>query len=275
MRPGRFVWPGKKALLPVLGGLAGLGIVVAVVAIVLQIRERDRRMATERELVMALAENEDLTAQRDALQQAKAELEEELSLAQGELLKVTGELEEAKAAQQALTKALEDRQNEIDRLTKDLEQSRTTREQLAQDLGELRSQRVGLQQRVDDLETAKAELERKVLELADQSTVELEKVVVGDDEGSMTETFRSDYLTPVSLTTGGQIVVVNREYDFVVMNLGKNHGLLMGQEFQVLRGTEVIGGVKVEKVYDELSAASVLPGTDPDLLQEGDGVRAL
>ena len=84
---------------------------------------------------------------------------------------------------------------------------------------------------------------------------------------------------PVATTSkasaDGQVVVVNREYDFIVMNLGKNHGLSVGQEFQIVRGAEVLGKVKVEKVYDELSAATILPESQKDRIREGDTVKAL
>ena len=86
-------------------------------------------------------------------------------------------------------------------------------------------------------------------------------------------------VTPISLTQGGvlegQVIVVNREYDFIVMNIGKNHGLAVGQEFQIVRGSQVLGKVKVEKIYNELSAAAILPESNKALIREGDAVKAL
>ena len=73
----------------------------------------------------------------------------------------------------------------------------------------------------------------------------------------------------------GQVVVINREYDFIVMNMGKNQGLAIGQQFKIVRGGEVLGTVKVEKVYDELSAAAILPESKKDAISEGDAVVAL
>jgi hypothetical protein len=37
----------------------------------------------------------------------------------------------------------------------------------------------------------------------------------------------------------------------------------------------VLGRVKVEKIYDELSAAAILPDSRKDTIREGDAVRAL
>ncbi len=78
-----------------------------------------------------------------------------------------------------------------------------------------------------------------------------------------------------SASLQGQVIVVNREYDFVVVNMGSNQGLALGQEFQVVRGDQVLGRVKVEKVYDELSAAAILPNSNKDAIREGDAVRPI
>jgi hypothetical protein len=125
---------------------------------------------------------------------------------------------------------------------------------------------------------AKTELESKVMELSNQPTVELEKVLV-PGAGATPAPVDGATAMPVaalgSMPSAGQVVVVNREYDFIVMNLGKNHGLSIGQEFQVVRGSEVLGRVKVEKVYDELAAAAILPESQKDNIREGDTVRAL
>ncbi len=81
---------------------------------------------------------------------------------------------------------------------------------------------------------------------------------------------------PVSASIqDGQVVVINREYDFIVMNLGKNDGLSIGQEFKIVRDNEVIGRVRVEKVYDELSAAALLPNSQKNSIREGDLVTSL
>ena len=178
-------------------------------------------------------------------------------------------------AQQKLSHDVEDRQHEVGRLTKELEQLRQDHQQAATRVSGLEAERDAAKQQLAELQKAKAELESKVLELSERPTVELEKVSVnsgGPASGGAVA-------LPVSASSGGatqgQVVVINREYDFIVMNLGKNHGLSIGQEFQVVRGSEVLGKVKVEKVYDELSAAAILPDSKKDAIREGDAVRAL
>ena len=268
--------PAGKMIVSLLGLLTALSMAVAGAAIWLQLQEREKRQAKERELLLTLAERDELKGQLDQAQQAKARTEEELGRVRKELAGTQDKLSEATAAQEALSRAVEDRQKEIDRLSKDLTQSRSERETLASQLKDLTSERDEVQQRLADLEKAKGELESKVTELSQQPTVELDKVVVGSTQGGGgTPSAVSPASVGAAAVTDGQVVVVNREYDFIVMNLGKKQGLSIGQEFQVVRGTEVLGKVKVEKIYDELSAAAILPESRKDSIREGDTVKAL
>jgi len=249
-----------------LGVLAALAMGVAAVAIVLQIQEREKRMARERELQLALAENDDLKGRLEEAQENRSRAEGQLAGARKELTQAREELAQAITAQETLSRSIEDREKEIARLTKDLEQASVESKRMAD---QLKTER----QKLADLEQAREELEAKVMELSGQPTVELDKVLVtGEPAGA-------GLVMPVSTTVpavaDGQVVVINREFDFIVMNLGRNHGLSVGQEFQIVRGNEVLGRVKVEKVYDELSAAALLPDARKDSIREGDVVKAL
>jgi len=267
-----------KTLVPLLGVLAILSMGVAAVAIVLQMQEREKRQAKERELHLALAENDDLKARLDELEQAKTRVEEELTRARQELVQSQDELTKAVEARETLARSLEDREQEIGRLTKDVEQVRNDAKQAATQLNELQAERETMRQQVTDLERAKGELESKIMELSERPTVELDKVVVSSDPFAMAQPPPIGAGMPGGASAGpleGQVVVINREYDFIVMNLGKNQGLSVGQEFQIVRGDQVLGRAKVEKVYDELSAAGLLPESKKNEIREGDSVRAL
>ena len=276
-----------KMLVPLLSVLAALAMGVAAVAIYLQMQEREKRIARERELQLTLAENDSLKTHLQETEQAKAKTEEELGRAKKDLGQAKEELVKAVEAQEQLTKSIEDREREINRLTKDMAQAKDRTEQIASQLSGVQRERDDVKRQISDLERAKNQLESKVLELssaqqqqtAAQPTVELDKVFVTNTPQPIIGTPASGTILPVTASSGsdsdGQVVVVNREYDFVVMNLGKNHGLSIGQEFQIVRGAQVLGRVKVEKVYDELSAAAILPDSQKNNIREGDAVRAL
>ncbi len=257
---------GKVAVI-VLGIFTLLSIAGAGVAVFFQMQERAVRLAREKELRTVKAENTKLQDQLAEVTTIKEQLEGELTLAHADLQQTVERLAEEQQAKDELAKAVEGRQQEVDRLSKDLEQVRTERTQLTQRIAQLTEQQKTLQAQFNQTEAAKTELEEKVLELSQtQPTVELETVVVTDSGAA------GALASPGG--TAGQVVVVNREYDFVVMNLGKNHGLALGQEFQVVRDNQILGRVKVEKIYDELSAAAILPQSKKESIREGDSVRA-
>ena len=260
------------ALVVVLGVLAVISTGVAAVAVVLQIQEREHRQAKERELQLVLSELDELKGRLDALQQAKAQVEEELTQARTELTASQEALAKAVEAQETLSRSVEGREREISRLKTDLEQATDTQKDLSAQLAQLQTERDEIKQRLLGLEQAKGELESQVSALSTgEPTVELDKVrVTSEGEG----TGPSAAAAPGG-SENGQIIVVNRDYDFVVMNLGKNQGLSIGQEFQIVRGEVVLGKVKVEKVYEELSAAAILPESDKSSIREGDAVKAL
>ena len=268
-----------KSLVPLLGVLAALAMGVAAVAIYLQMQEREKRFAKERALQLALAENDDLKARMEEVQQARAKVEEDLARTRKDLTQSQEELAKATKAQEALSRTVEDREHEIGDLRKHVEEARTESQQTAKQVSQLEAERNALKQQLADFERAKGELEAKLAEHS-QPTVELEKVLVTGDQAAAAGA-SSPSPAPMSPSQpsrsplDGQVVVINREYDFIVMNLGKNQGLSVGQEFQVVRDNQVLGKVKVEKVYDELSAAAILPDSQKNNIREGDAVRAL
>ena len=264
-----------KMLVPLLGILAFLAMAVAAVAIVLQMQEREKRITKEQELRLALAENDDLKGRLEDIQQAKAKVEDDLARLRKEYAESQEKLVQAVQAKETLSRSIEDREKEIGRLTKDLEDARAKQKEVAAQLSELQTERDAVKRHLADLEQAKGELESKVMELSQGPAVELDKVLVTGDQAQGARSPAVGAVTTVSAGPQGQVMVVNREYDFIVMNLGKNHGLSVGQEFQIVRGNEVLGKVKVEKVYDELSAAAILPESHKDSMREGDTVRAL
>lgn len=255
----------------VLGGLVALALVGAGAAGIALQQERNLRTAAERQLALVKADVEQLQRQIGDVRAANLALETELSRTQAQAEEVAQQLTQERQAKELLAKSVDERQREIDRVGKDVEQLRIERQKLLDQLAQLNKEQEQWRGQLAELEQSKAELETKVLELSGQPTVELDKVVVNSGEAAAV----SAPITPSASNREGQVIVVNREYDFIVMNLGKNHGLEIGQEFQIVRGTEVLGWVKVEKIYDELAAAAILPQSKKDQIREGDVVKAL
>lgn len=83
--------------------------------------------------------------------------------------------------------------------------------------------------------------------------VQLEKIVVAPN------TQEPPAALSASAPLEGKVLVVNREYDFIVINLGQKDGVNLGDTFDVLRKDKSLGEAKVEEVRDTMSVAT--PGT--------------
>ena len=267
-RPRNPSWVAK-AVPRVLGVIAVIASALAIVAFSLRRQEHALRLAVEEELLAVTSERDELGRRLEQLRQAQERIEATLATVRGQLSQTTEELTVVRQAKEELGRQVEQRRTDIERLTNELQTLQSERDSLVVDATQWRDRHEALRARVGELEQAKAQLEARVTELTRRPMVELDKVVVSET-GTMAQPAGAE---PTSQE--GHVIVVNREYDFVVMSLGRNHGLEIGQEFQIVRDNEVLGRVKVEKVYDELSAAAILPESKKDSIREGDSVAAL
>ncbi len=157
---------------------------------------------------------------------------------------VEGELASEKEKSLTLKKELDDKEQQIkttlDRLEREITARKKAEAQLMITLKE------------------KENLEVKVKNLKEAPTIELEKIVI----------------KPGSVITG-KITMVNKEYAFVVVNLGTQHNLKAGDILSVYRNDEFIGKVQIERAEEKMSAAAVLPDWQNVEFKEDDIVKAI
>ena len=82
----------------------------------------------------------------------------------------------------------------------------------------------------------------------------------------------NDEPVPLPPGTKGAVVAVDPKWNFVVLNLGRDKGMLERGELLVHRDSKYIGKVRIAEVLDSRSIANVMPGTTLDEVQEGDQV---
>lgn len=73
--------------------------------------------------------------------------------------------------------------------------------------------------------------------------------------------------------TGSKILTVNRKFNFVVINLGLQDGLKMGDKLKVVKQGKDSATLQVEKLYDKFSAATILEENSQGHVAEGDEVQ--
>ena len=65
---------------------------------------------------------------------------------------------------------------------------------------------------------------------------------------------------------------VDPKWNFVVLNIGKDKGLLERGILMVHRDSKYLGKVRIAEVQETRAIANVIPGTTVDEIQEGDQV---
>lgn len=105
---------------------------------------------------------------------------------------------------------------------------------------------------------AKNDLEEKIGNLSEVSkTVELESIVV----------------TKPAYGLIGRVIGVNKEHSFVLVDLGREDNLEMGNVLSIYRNDEFIGKIQAERVEKDFCAATILPEWRDTEFKENDVVK--
>ena len=170
---------------------------------------------------------------------------------------LTMDLEQEKSGRQ-------DAESKLEQSRADLEQQKTSRADLEEKLSSIQDEGKKIRAQIKDLEKQKSDLELKIKDLESANKIELGKVVVNSDTQGKSDLPAT--LPAPSVKTGkagdeksdlleGKVLVVNKEFNFIVFNLGNKDRIQVGDEFGVYHENKLSGTVKVEKVHDSMSAA--------------------
>jgi len=143
---------------------------------------------------------------------------------------------------------------------------RQEREILAKRLSELDNV---LQERVDQIIEVKNDLksartEARKVSTRDSRVVQLQPIVVKATDG-----MPSRSAAPVA----GQVLAINDENNFVIIDVGEQDGLSVGQTVSVIRDSAKIGTLEIIQVRREISAADIKNINAGVVFRIGDSVR--
>jgi len=166
--------------------------------------------------------------------------------------------------------------NKLEQFKADLEQQKSLRQDLENRLKTAQDEGKQVKEQIKIIQKQKSELEDKIKNMeGGPSGVELGKVVVGEPviidntaqgklkeanakiNAAVTDSARTNQKTQ-AVSSGileGKVMIVNKEFNFAVINLGSKDKVEVGDEFRVSRDGKYIGDLKVEKVHDSMSAA--------------------
>lgn len=222
----------------------------------------DRQQATEKRLEDAKKTASELTLK---LQEASSKVDT-----------LTKELSQGKAA---FTEA----SNKLEQFKSDLAQQKTLRQDLENKLKETQDEGKQIKEQLKIVQQQKVELEEKFKNMeAGSGGVELGKVVVNSGVPIVDNTAKGKSKAKAAkqkiaapavnpAVPDSKIMIVNKEFNFAVINLGSRDGVSVGDEFSITREGKYIGDLKVEKVHDSMSAAGFIPELK-DLIKENDKI---
>jgi septal ring factor EnvC (AmiA/AmiB activator) len=167
------------------------------------------------------------------------------------------------------TKAtLEQTQAEVAQLNDKLAAKETELAQANAKITEVEQQVAGLKTQIEDLNTQIAKVEEEKRGLKDD--LESEKQRALDLEG---ELFIAQGKTrKMRLGTSGSVLVVNKDWNFVVVDVGSNRGGQVSGELLVHRDDKLIGKVRITSMTKELALAEIIDEWQAVPFKEGDKV---
>ncbi len=176
--------------------------------------------------------------------------------------------------------------SQVDQLTTELKKQETAKSDLESRLNQSKAELDKIASELKALDSKKADLEKKVKDMeaqmqqSDTEGVELGTIVVGPESlaasSSLPESSPSMSAgvpaAPASGALEGKVLVINKDYNFVVINMGANESVELGSIFSVYHNNSYIGDVKVEKVHETMSAAGFTAADMKNKVNEGDKV---
>ena len=262
-------------------------------------KEQTARATLQQELNIVTAAKKSAELKIEETKKKVAELENKISdnnnqieTLNKELLQEKTEKEDAFARVKQMQETLEKQTNLRAVLQEQVAAAEVDAKKMQEELSKLRSLKAGLEEKIKDLETS-------------SEYVELGKIVVTPETPSL---FGTPLPEAVEVTEGqkaagassvaggakaqpsgtskpaaekarkdgsssgmeGKVLVVNRDYNFVVINLGSKDGVGIGNEFSIYHNDKYIGDVKVEKVHDSMAAAGFVSNEAKNQISEGD-----
>ncbi|MFH0879512.1 MAG: hypothetical protein V2A34_07335 [Lentisphaerota bacterium] len=130
---------------------------------------------------------------------------------------------------------------------------------------QLEQDKANLQVQIDDLNNQMVKAEEESRDLQDQVAT-LDKIIKDMEREQGAQNIRM----PAGLS--GHVLVVNPDWNFVILDIGSEAGLVPTAEMLVHRADELVGKVRISTVKDNLAIAEIITDWEKAPIQEGDRV---
>lgn len=199
-------------------------------------------------------------SERNAAKAAKDKAEQKLKEVETELATVKTERDAAVAEAEAQRAQATNLAEQVKKLRQDLSdaQAKLVQWEIS---GIQPAQLTALQAQLRALEAEKAELSNKIAHITYQytrATNELARYVFGE------------VVPPLPPDLVGKVLVVDPKWDFVVLNIGEDQGVVENGQLLVSRNGKLVAKVRVRTVEKDRCIANILPSWKLGEVMEGD-----
>lgn len=159
-------------------------------------------------------------------------------------------------------------EEELERFREQMKAYVEQRDQAKREVEEVRQEAAELRKQIRALESEKGVLAGQVtLDEEAERAITQEAVKIPKPASPLTAE------PPPTTQRPFQVLSINRQFNFVVVNLGIRDRLKIGDELRVEQNGKLIGRIKVEKLYENFSACGIVEETSGSKIKEGDLVR--
>ncbi|MCM8782660.1 MAG: hypothetical protein NC828_06410, partial [Candidatus Omnitrophica bacterium] len=246
--------------------------------------EIEKRIVLQRDLDVLNKEKTRIAKELDETIIAKKDLEIKLSTLQEKAALIEKQIEEEKRLRESLFSQLETEKRESKRLVEELTRLKDEKARLTTDFENIKTECATLKMQLESVQQAKEIVEGRLKEVLAKNEIELEKIIVKPKTGlasagtnptkqpNLDNTVSGAGQKNVISGAKGEVLVINKKYDFAVVNLGENDGLEVGMNLGIYRDGRLLAVLVVEKVHTSMAAAKIPPEWKSADIKEGDTV---
>lgn len=191
---------------------------------------------------------------------------EELQNTKKDLETTRQDLAQTKTELDSTKNQLAEAQNKVTELTQAVEQKDAELTLAKGKVDQLEQDKTTLQTEIDGLNNQLVKADEEMRGLQEKVTM-LDDIIKKED---MRQGRMGTGVVPVGTT--GKVMVVNPNWNFVVLDIGSDVGLVPNAEMMVHRGDQLIGKVRVSSVEKGMAVAEIMNDWLQQPLEEGDHV---
>ena len=234
---------------------------------ILHKQEHQLRVKVESELSVLENKKAEIEKRLDKVLKDKEDIEKELTNFRNKAKRLADEIEYEKRMRKQVESRLKTKESEFVLLKDELGKVQSNVNKLKRKHEDIQAKNEELSNRLYQLRLAKKALEAKIGTTGQVEGVQLGTVIVRPQDIKEQK--------DQSQRTQGRILIINREFDFVMIDLGRVNGVEPGMKFGVYHLGKLTAEVEVERVYEDMCSAIILDKEKEGEMQEDDLIKML